>query len=245
MKKRKVFNIVLLQCLAGLALVTITACAGLFSPGGIQPGQAPLQGRQAPPEASQILVVADDSFLFFTSHKIYALQKKDNVWHLVLPPIEAVIGRNGFAPPGEKREGDGRTPSGLFRLGTAFGYDEKIDTRMPYRQALPDDVWIDDVNDPGYNRWVKQSETRAVSFERMRRADDLYKFGLVIEYNTDPVVFGHGSAIFFHVWAGPRSTTAGCVAAKEEDVRKILAWLDPEARPMIWLDPKPVSKEDP
>jgi len=106
-------------------------------------------------------------------------------------------------------------------------------------------VWIDDVADPGYNRWVKQSETRAVSFERMRRADDLYKFGLVIEYNTDPVVFGHGSAIFFHVWAGPRSTTAGCVAAKEEDVRKILAWLDPEARPMIWLDPKPVSKEDP
>ncbi|MBP7341415.1 MAG: L,D-transpeptidase family protein [Smithellaceae bacterium] len=245
MKKRNPVYVAILSCLSALVFLSATACAGFFSAGGIKPAGALLLGPQMPPETSQALVVVDDSFLFFTSHRVYALQKAENTWRHALDPIDAVIGRNGFASPGEKREGDGRTPSGLFRLGTAFGYDETIDTRLPYRRALPDDVWIDDVADPDYNRWVKQSQTRASSFESMRRADDLYKYGLVIEYNTDPVVPGRGSAIFFHVWAGPKSTTSGCVAVAEEDIRKILAWLDPAARPGIWLNPIPVSKEDP
>ena len=63
--------------------------------------------------------------------------------------MDAVIGRNGFAPPGEKCEGDGRTPSGLFRLKTAFGYPPSVPTQMPYRQSQEDDLWIDDPNDTG------------------------------------------------------------------------------------------------
>lgn len=186
---------------------------------------------------SQVLLVADRSFLFWSAQKVYALEKRDGAWRQVLDPMKAVVGRNGFAPQGEKREGDGRTPSGRFRLGTAFGYAPSVNTKMPYRQALSDDLWVDDPGAPDYNRWVRQSETLAASYEKMKRDDDLYKYGIVIEYNTDPVLPGHGSAIFLHIRAGHNRATAGCVAVSEEDILKLLDWLDPAARPVIIINP--------
>jgi L,D-peptidoglycan transpeptidase YkuD (ErfK/YbiS/YcfS/YnhG family) len=45
--------------------------------------------------------------------------------------MRGYVGKNGVAS--RKREGDGKTPAGLFRLGTAFGVREKPDTRMSYR----------------------------------------------------------------------------------------------------------------
>lgn len=187
--------------------------------------------------AAQVLLVLDDSFLFLIARKVYALEKRDGVWRQALDPIKAVVGRNGFAPEGEKREGDGRTPSGRFRLGTAFGYAPSVNTKMPYRQVLSDDLWVDDPGTPDYNRWVRQSETQATSYEKMKRDDDLYKYGIVIEYNTDPILPGNGSAIFLHIWAGERQATAGCVAVSEEDILKLLGWLDPAAKPVIIINP--------
>lgn len=104
---------------------------------------------------------------------------------------------------------------------------------MPYRQALADDIWIDDVNSDDYNRWIKKGTTQAKSYEKMRRDDNLYKYGIVIEYNTNPVVKGYGSAIFFHVWGGENITTEGCVAVSEENIIKIIEWLNPQAEPLI------------
>ncbi len=191
-----------------------------------------------PPEIRQALVVRDESFLFFSRIKLYALEKDAKTWREAFPKMKAVIGRNGFALPGNKREGDGRTPSGSYALGLVFGYEASADTRMPYRQAGEDDLWVDDPDAPDYNRWVKKNETSAVSFESMRRPDDLYRYGIVIEYNTDPVIPGHGSAIFLHLWSNARADTAGCVAVSEADMLKILAWLDPDARPFIVINPE-------
>jgi L,D-peptidoglycan transpeptidase YkuD (ErfK/YbiS/YcfS/YnhG family) len=161
------------------------------------------------------------------------MEKRENKWQIAFEPIDAVIGRNGFAPAGEKREGDGKTPSGIYPLKMTFGYDATIGIKMPYRQALDDDIWVDDPNADDYNRWVKKLETHAASYERMRRDDNLYKYGIVIEYNTDPVIKGNGSAIFLHVWKAEGFPTAGCVAVSEENIHKILDWLDPAASPLI------------
>ncbi|MCX5849146.1 MAG: L,D-transpeptidase family protein, partial [Deltaproteobacteria bacterium] len=152
---------------------------------------------------------------------------------MAFEPIDAVIGRNGFAAAGEKREGDGKTPSGIYPLKITFGYDESVKSKMPYRQAVADDIWVDDPTADDYNRWTKKSETRATSYEMMKRDDDLYKYGIVIEYNTDPVIKGNGSAIFLHIWKGEGTTTAGCVAVSEENILKIIEWLDPAASPLI------------
>ncbi len=185
------------------------------------------------PESKQVLLVTDDKFLFFSRIRVYALEKIGAKWQKALPMFRAVIGKNGFAPPDEKREGDGRSPSGIYSLNMTFGYQESMPTKMPYRQALADDLWVDDVNAVDYNRWVKKYYTQAASYEKMKRDDNLYKYGIVIEYNTEPVIKGYGSAIFFHIWRGENIPTAGCVAVAEDDIIQILRWLDPQAKPRI------------
>jgi len=161
-------------------------------------------------------------------------QKKGDSWHR-LYVMRAVIGRNGMAPQGEKREGDGRTPSGVYPLGPAFGYAPSIATNLSYRQATKDDFWVDDVGSLQYNQWVK-GKPNARSFEKMKRLDNLYQYGIVIGYNTDPIVPGLGSAIFMHVWRRYDSSTAGCVAVNQRYLRRILRWLAQENKPVIILE---------
>ncbi|MBN2038982.1 MAG: L,D-transpeptidase family protein [Spirochaetes bacterium] len=165
---------------------------------------------------------------------LYTVEKNNGTWHEKFGKIKATIGKNGFADKGMKKEGDGKTPSGVFKLGTAFGYSEKINTKLPYRQSTENDFWIDDVNSDKYNTWVS-GKPEAKSFERMKRKDHLYKYGIVVEYNTDPVVKGKGSAIFLHVWRAPGKKTAGCAAMDENDILKILEWLDPEKEPLVMM----------
>jgi len=176
-----------------------------------------------------IFAINTDSSSFHVT--IHTLEKKSDAWHPVLPAFTGSIGEKGFAPIGEKREGDGKTPSGIFRLGTAFGYDASVESKMPYRQTTDDDFWVDDVNSEDYNKWVK-GKPAAVSRENMKRDDDQYRYGVVIEYNTNPIVKGNGSAIFLHVWK-PGEPTSGCVSMSEEMVLRILGWLDPAGKPLI------------
>jgi L,D-peptidoglycan transpeptidase YkuD (ErfK/YbiS/YcfS/YnhG family) len=170
----------------------------------------------------------DSSSVLVTLH---VLERNNGVWHLVFPTFSGSIGEMGFASIDHKREGDGKSPSGIFPLGIAFGYDPSVVTKMPYRQATDDDFWVDDVNSEDYNKWV-QGKPNAASWEKMKRDDDQYKHGVVIEYNMHPIMKGKGSAIFLHVWKGGEPTL-GCVSMPEEMVLKILGWLDPAKKPLI------------
>ena len=188
-------------------------------------------------ESSQVLLVSNMNPAS-VNVQVLALEKRAGPWQSPFASMEGVIGRNGFAPPREKREGDGRTPSGIFPLVTVFGYEASFPTRMSYRQAVDDDVWVDDVHADDYNCWVKRETTKASSFERMRRDDDLYKYGIVVEYNTNPIIKGFGSAIFFHIWKGVGQPTEGCIALSEEDLIRVIRWLDPAARPLVVMGTK-------
>jgi L,D-peptidoglycan transpeptidase YkuD (ErfK/YbiS/YcfS/YnhG family) len=181
-------------------------------------------------ESEQLIFATnrDASSVFVTLH---ALEKNDGVWRIVFPTFTGSIGEMGFAAVDDKREGDGKSPSGIFPLGFAFGYDPSAETKMPYRQATDNDFWVDDVNSGDYNQWVK-GEPQAASWEKMKRDDDQYKYGVVIEYNMHPIVKGKGSAIFLHVWNGGESTL-GCVSMSEEMILEILGWLDPAKKPLI------------
>jgi D-alanyl-D-alanine dipeptidase/L,D-peptidoglycan transpeptidase YkuD (ErfK/YbiS/YcfS/YnhG family) len=185
------------------------------------------------PGTKQALVVAAEPAGGYKTH-LTAWEYDENGWRQAFDRLAAVIGRGGLAASGEKREGDGKTPAGIYSLGTAFGYGENFAGAMPYRQATADDYWVDDPLSPLYNQWV-QGRPAARSFERMKRDDDCYKYGIVVEYNTRPVTAGLGSAIFVHVWRGPDEPTAGCVALAEGDLVRLLAWLDPGKRPVIIL----------
>jgi len=186
-------------------------------------------------DAKQILLVYEQKGFFSSRYYMHAVERTEKGFKMAFGPISAVIGKNGFAPDGTKREGDGRTPTGVYELKRAFGYNKSADTKMNYRHVLDNDIWIDDPQAPDYNQWTKTDKTTARSFENLKRKDDQYKYAVVIEYNTNPVIKDRGSAIFLHVWKAHNKPTAGCVAVSETDMQKILCWLDPAARPVIIL----------
>ncbi len=216
----------------------IALCAALLA-GPVQadePDLARLQEQGKLADAQQVVVVTPQGGLHASTsgYEYHAAEKR---WVRVLGPFDAVLGGKGFAAPDEKREGDRKTPSGVFALGDAFGYAARLDTRLHYRQSGSDDFWVDDVNSPNYNKWV-HGDPKAKSFERMHRPDPLYSAGVIVEYNTDPVVKGAGSAIFMHVWRSPDKPTAGCVAMAEANVLALLRWLDPARKPRAVLNPQ-------
>jgi L,D-peptidoglycan transpeptidase YkuD (ErfK/YbiS/YcfS/YnhG family) len=186
--------------------------------------------------SNQLIIVTAEDYDMIPSETT-VLQKTGNGWSVVFTNINSVLGKKGFAKPGEKMEGDWKTPSGIYRLGLVFGYAPKMETAMPYRQATENDFWVDDPDSPQYNTWVNGAPN-AKSFEKMKRKDHLYKKGFVVEYNTNPIIKGSGSAIFFHVWRRSGAFTAGCVAMAEEDISKIIRFLDPEANPVVIMGTK-------
>lgn len=185
------------------------------------------------PDANQIIFVINDGY-GKTTAKLYAYEKSGNQWQQMLEIIDVNIGRKGFAEIDLKREGDGKTPSGNFLLGPVFGYEPQIDTKLEYHQSTKDDFWVDDVDSEQYNTWVK-GKPNAKSFEKMVLDNDLYKYLIVIQYNTNPIIKGNGSAIFMHVWRDYNKPTAGCVSMSEENIVKLLKWLDPSKKPAIVL----------
>lgn len=185
-------------------------------------------------EIKQALIVEPEKPGGFQA-KLTAWQFKEGAWQKAFPAMEAVIGKNGFAGSGNKREGDGKTPSGTFSIGIAFGYAREVKTRLlAYRQVKDGDFWVDDPDSSQYNLWVHGTPD-AKSYERLKRDDDLYKYAVVIEYNTTPVVKGKGSAIFLHVWRNYDSPTSGCVAVAKENMLKLISWLAYVDSPVIVL----------
>jgi hypothetical protein len=66
-----------------------------------------------PPTGDQLIVVSapayGDTFAKLTAYDVTVQRRR-----VVFGPWTARIGYNGFAAPGQKREGDGRTPSGAY-----------------------------------------------------------------------------------------------------------------------------------
>lgn len=169
------------------------------------------------------------------SATLVAMEKKGIRWVIAHAPFQAGIGRSGFAMPGFKREGDGQSPSGLFRLGKLFSYEEYVNTAMPFIQTTAEDKWIDDPDSPDYNRHVR-GKTTAKSYEKLLLTGNDYRYCMVIEYNTNPVVKGYGSAIFLHLSEGESiNSSSGCVVITPRHMEQLLKWMKPDLKPSILM----------
>ena len=161
---------------------------------------------------------------------ISSCQKKRGKWQLASPGrFRGQIGKKGIAKVGSKHEGDLKTPAGSFALGPAFG-TYSLNLKIPYRQISTEDKFIDDPISPEYNTWVR-GKTLAKSFETMLQP--YYTYGVVVNYNMHPVISGAGSAIFLHVWDSPDSATSGCITMAQDNISKILHWLNSKDNPYI------------
>ncbi|WP_143227221.1 L,D-transpeptidase family protein [Actinomadura mexicana] len=143
------------------------------------------------------------------------------------------VGRNGYAEPGAKREGDGRSPTGSYSLTEAFG-EGNPGSRLPYRRLRESgDCWGSTIGDRRYNRYYRGACLPADEDLSQIMENGPYRQAVVINYNRppdSPVVQGNGSAIFMHVGAG---RTAGCVSMARPVLESVLRTLRPRDRIMM------------
>lgn len=210
--------------------------------------------EEAVPSTSRQLVLVVTAGWDTNHGTLQTFERGSDAWQARTDAVPVTVGRAGSAwgiglhgPQAgpQKREGDGRSPAGVFAIGSAFGYSGSYDTRMPYRAMTEADYCIDVNGSAFYNRIV---DARAVgraavekSTEPMRRdihaqGDRRYKLGFVIEHNSQNVA-AKGSCIFAHLWGSPGQPTAGCTAMDEAAMRDLLAWLDDELEPVFVLLP--------
>lgn len=202
-------------------------------------------------EARQVIVVSTaawDSAVGVVH--TYERESASAPWKLVGGPMAMVLAEKGLAwgtgihggalsDGPVKREGDRRSPAGVFSLSAVYGYapeSEASQFAMPYIATDSTTVCVDDPRSVYYNMIVRKTNVSSIDWihaERMFFSASYYRWGVVIDHNQDPRIPGDGSCIFIHVWGSPTETTTGCTSLREEDVLKICRWLRPNARPVL------------
>lgn len=122
-----------------------------------------------------------------------------------------------------KREGDGATPAGIWRLQRVLwraDHGRRPVTGLPARRIRRDDGWCDDPADRRYNRPVRLP--CPASHEEMWRPDNLYDLVVVLDHNARPRKARSGSAVFVHLARPGYLPTAGCIAFRPADLRRLL-----------------------
>ena len=156
-------------------------------------------------ERSEQLVVVTTSGWTSTTGTIRRFERSGSMyeWRSIDQPVPVVVGRTGIAwgvgfdgvstEGPHKREGDGKSPAGMFPLDTVFGFappGSMQSVRMPYVQLLPSTDCVDDSASSHYNTVVDRGSVPRVdwsSAERMRSIR-LYEVGVIVGYNAMPPV---------------------------------------------------------
>jgi L,D-peptidoglycan transpeptidase YkuD (ErfK/YbiS/YcfS/YnhG family) len=119
----------------------------------------------------------------------------------------------------------------VFTLTQAFGNQPSNGTRLPYFLAGVHDWWDENPASRTYNRHVRSAVSPGGSSENLYDAGHPYAHAVVINYNTNPIVKGAGSAFFLHVSYG--APTEGCVAIPESELNRVMRWLVPADHPVM------------
>jgi len=147
--------------------------------------------------------------------------------------FRSTIGSNGW---GKQREGDRRSPDGVFEIAVTFTTGRSNPGRMPWKQRRPTSV-VSASAGPDYNTWLEVRGVTSGDRPSMRS-------GWVVDYNNVRMrpgvgprpVPGKGSGIFYHTSkpGSPWAPTAGCTqVGNPRKMRWLLTWLRPGADPRV------------
>jgi L,D-peptidoglycan transpeptidase YkuD (ErfK/YbiS/YcfS/YnhG family) len=206
-----------------------------------------------PNDCTQLIVAIAPTWDSMHGHLQLFERQPSGPWAAVSPAIPVLFGKNGVAwgtgLAGQteaglrKKERDGRAPAGVFRIGTIYTYDAQLPpgSDYPFHQVTRADAWVDDVQNPDYNRFVTidKPDQPPPWFEKqkMRHNDFAYRWLVEIRHNSDPPVPGEGSAIFFHIRRGVNRPTSGCTTMPEAELVRLITWLRATRHPCYALLP--------
>lgn len=220
-------------------------------------GARPVSAATLLASAKQMLVVTTPGWNAVTGTLAGYERGPDGAWREVrwraagssaaVTRVAIVVGRSGLAwdpavaPPvagPTKAEGDGRSPAGVFGLGTAFGFVRAAEAawlKLPYREVTPSLECVDDPASEFYNTLTDRAavEPDWKSSEKMREIAPQYHWGVVVNYNVAPAVPRRGSCVFLHIGGEGGKGTAGCTAMAESTIKAVMQWLDPKAAPVL------------
>jgi L,D-peptidoglycan transpeptidase YkuD (ErfK/YbiS/YcfS/YnhG family) len=197
------------------------------------PGQMAATGG-----GSQLVTVVAPSTASTTA-TVTLWQRTGRCWSQAAGPWSSWVGYHGMST--DKVEGDGTTPIGVFALSSQF-YGNAPDPGVhgSYHQLVCGDWWDEDPESPQYNTFQHVACGTTPSFavppagrgsEALWTETTAYQSFAFVEYNSDPVIAGKGSAIFIHDNVG--GATDGCVALYPTDLVALLRWLEPGQSPHI------------
>lgn len=144
------------------------------------------------------------------------------------------IGKNGLTKI--KKEGDMKTPIGIFNLGIAFGTHDKkeidINKNLDYIRINKNLFWVDDPNSKYYNQLVDIKKTKIdwKSAENLLENAIPYEYAIEIKSNPKNTP-GKGSAIFIH--CKTKEYTAGCISISKEKMIELLKIINNKTKIMI------------
>ena len=178
-------------------------------------------------DAKQMLIVAafsaDATDAWISLHE----KQSDGSWHMVMTS-PGFIGKNGL---GKTREGDAKTPVGIFHFNRAFGIADDPGCAIPYVKVDQDTYWSGDPRDGyRYNELVNLKDLPGLDLESGDSEHIIdypyhYQYCLNISYNEEGTP-GLGSAIFLHCLAPAKPFTGGCVSIPEDHMRFVMQKVD-------------------
>jgi L,D-peptidoglycan transpeptidase YkuD (ErfK/YbiS/YcfS/YnhG family) len=158
---------------------------------------------QALAVAMQLVLVVSDGW-DATHAELRRFERSGDGWHQIGKMVPVALGKRGMAwgrglhsQRPTKKEGDGRSPAGIFPLGEVYDGVAKI--------------CVDDPKSADYNRIVDEGDG-----EDMR----MYRRAIVVGHNRERARRA-GSCIFLHDGDAP---TVGCTAMDPRALDEIAAW---------------------
>ncbi|SHK77730.1 L,D-peptidoglycan transpeptidase YkuD, ErfK/YbiS/YcfS/YnhG family [Selenomonas ruminantium] len=183
-----------------------------------------IQKLPAAKDAEQMFIVAgfDKTTAWVSMH-----EKNDKGKWEQLMTTPGFMGRNGL---GKEREGDGKTPVGVFKFDAALGIAPDPGCAIPYIQVDENQYWSGDER-PGmkYNQLVDIRQVPGLNKEASEHLVDYdphYIYVLNMGYNADCVP-GKGSALFLHCLDPRKPYTGGCVAIPKEKMLFVMQHVKP------------------
>ena len=170
-----------------------------------------IKNLDAAKNANQILVIAGigQTTAWVSMHE----KNSAGNWEQIMT-TPGFIGKNGLE---KTREGDGKTPIGIFHFNKAFGIEKNPGCALDYVKVDENFYWSGDANYK-YNQLVDIRDYKNLSkndSEHLIEMNPQYKYALNISYNEKGIA-GEGSAIFLHCFDTFKPYTAGGVTIPEE-----------------------------
>jgi L,D-peptidoglycan transpeptidase YkuD (ErfK/YbiS/YcfS/YnhG family) len=147
--------------------------------------------------------------------------------------VKCAIGKRGITY--KKKEGDKKTPSGVFKFNSIFYRKDRvpeIKTSLQKIAIKKNMGWCDDINSNFYNKLIKFPFNYGA--EKLWLRDNIYDVIIIINYNIRPVVKKKGSAIFLHIAKKKYTPTRGCIAISKKDMNLLISKINIKTKLKIY-----------